>query len=129
MRVLLDTHVLLWALRDPDSLSPAATALLADPATELLVSAATAWEIATKHRIGKLPDAEPLLLGYEGHLSRLGARELPIASRHALAAGSLEWAHRDPFDRVIAAQSILEGVPLVSRDAAFVSLPSLRVLW
>lgn len=129
MRVLLDTHALLWALRDPESLSSAAGSLLTDPATELLVSAATPWEIATKHRIGTLPDAEPLLLGYAGHLSRLGARELPITSRHALAAGSLTWTHRDPFDRVLAAQSILEDVPLVSRDAAFSTLAGLRVLW
>ncbi|MDJ0338364.1 type II toxin-antitoxin system VapC family toxin [Cryobacterium sp. PH31-O1] len=122
MRLLLDTHALLWALRDPAQLSAEATALIRDPSNELIVSAATAWEIATKHRIGKLPDASPILIAYAEYLQRLGAVELAITSRHALAAGQLDWHHRDPFDRILAAQSMLESLTLVTADATFQSL-------
>ena len=129
MRLLLDTNVLLWALRDPSRLSDQATELIRDPANELLVSTATPWEIGAKQRIGKLPDTGPLLLAFEEHLQRLGATELPVTSRHAIVAGQLQWARRDPFDRMLAAQSILENVPLVTPDHAFDALPSVRVLW
>jgi PIN domain nuclease of toxin-antitoxin system len=93
--------------------------VIEDASVELLVSASSAWEIATKHRLGKLPDATPIVLSYARNLDRLGAHELPISSRHALAAGDLAWDHRDPFDRILAAQSILDGLPLVTSDAAF----------
>ena len=79
-RYLLDTHVLIWALTEPERLSPRVRALLEDPDTPLLVSSASAWEMATKHRLGKLSGAEAVLEGLEGHLSRLGAEELPIPS-------------------------------------------------
>ncbi len=129
MRLLLDTHVLLWAWRDPARLSTTARELIEDASVELLVSAASAWEISTKSRLGKLPGAETIVLSYEQNLDLLGAHEVPISSRHALAAGGLTWDHRDPFDRILAAQSILDGLPLVTGDAAFSTLPGLHCVW
>ncbi|MBK8074522.1 MAG: type II toxin-antitoxin system VapC family toxin [Kineosporiaceae bacterium] len=117
--VLLDTHALLWALTDPSRLGSAARAVIEDSATRLVVSAATAWELSTKHRLGRLPQADPLLAAYSRHVSRLGAQELPVTSEHALLAGALDWAHRDPFDRMLAAQCLLESLSLVSCDSAF----------
>lgn len=129
MRVLLDTHALLWLLTDERRLSPRAAQVLQDRQTSLLVSAASAWELATKHRIGRLPGAEPVLDAYPEHLLRLGAGELAVSGRHALLGGSLAWAHRDPFDRLLAAQAVLESVPLVTRDDVFAEVPGVRVLW
>lgn len=128
MRVLLDTHVLLWALTRPTALPDAARDLVADTATRLVVSAASAWEIATKHRIGTLPQASALVQGYEDHLARLGAEELHVSTRHALVAGGLTWEHRDPFDRMLAAQCVLESLPLVTVDPVFEQVPGVRVL-
>jgi PIN domain nuclease of toxin-antitoxin system len=128
VRLLLDTHVVLWALRDPARLGPEAGVLIRDRANELFVSAATPWEIATKHRIGKLDDAGPLLLAWSQYLDRLGASELPISSAHALAAGQLDWGHRDPFDRMLAAQSVLDSLVLVTADTVFRSLPAVRTI-
>lgn len=129
MKLLLDTHVLLWALRDPARLPAPVAEMLTDTANELVVSAATAGEIATKYRIGKLPEAGPMLLAFADHLRSLGAAELPITSHHALVAGQLEWSHRDPFDRILASQSIIENASLVTADRAFADLPAVRVLW
>jgi PIN domain nuclease of toxin-antitoxin system len=116
MTVLLDTHALLWAWTAPDQLSPTALEIIESTANTLLVSSASAWEIATKHRLGRLPEAETVLHGYAHHLRTLGATELPITSEHAILAGTLTAPHRDPFDRMLAAQALIEGVPLVSRD-------------
>jgi PIN domain nuclease of toxin-antitoxin system len=129
MRLLLDTYAVMWAMRDPARLSPLAAELIRDPANELLVSAIVPWEIATKHRIGRLPDTGALLLAFEEHTRRLGAVELPITNRHAIAVGQLQWANEDPFDRMLAAQSIIEGVPLVTADPVFLTLPTVRVAW
>ena len=119
MRVLLDTHVLLWALLSPSRLSTPVRDLLRDPKNEILVSSVSAWEIATKHRLGKLGGAEDLVRDYHGHLLKFRAEELVMTSAHALLAGRLEPNHRDPFDRMLAAQSMLEQVPLVTNDQAF----------
>lgn len=129
MRVLLDTHVLIWAIGAPHRLGSDAHALIADRDTELLVSAASAWEVATKHRLGKLPGVEALIDDWASTVSRLGAAELPVSAAHALYAGGLSWEHRDPFDRMLASQAILEGVPLVTSDRAFGALPGLRTRW
>jgi PIN domain nuclease of toxin-antitoxin system len=129
MKLLLDTHVLLWALGRPDRLSTRSRDLIEDPANELLVSAASAFELSTKHRLGKLPQAGALLLAYPETLAQLGANELAMLGRHAIVAGRLEWEHRDPFDRMLAAQSILEGVPLVSSDSEFRALSGVHVIW
>lgn len=129
MRVLLDTHVLLWVVLEPQKLSARADEVLADRSTDVLVSAATAWEIATKHRIGKLDTAADVVADYDGKLRTLGANELPVSARHALLGGGMTWAHQDPFDRLLAAQAVLESVPLVTRDPAFGEVPGVRVLW
>lgn len=129
-RLLLDTHALLWALLEPQRIPEATLAQVRDPRTDLVVSAATAWEISTKFRLGKLDQAQAVVHGYAGHLQRLRARELPISSQHALTAGLLVWDHRDPFDRVIAAQCMLESIPLVTADPVIGAFPGgLRVVW
>ena len=115
---LVDTHALLWWLFDDPKLSPTARAVLADPANSLYVSSASAWEIATKHRLGKLPSAGVLVHDIAGWVARAGFRELPVTISHAQRAGAARQPHRDPFDRMLAAQSVIEGLPLVSADVA-----------
>ncbi len=129
MRYLLDTHTLLWALTDPASLGDRAAAVITDADQTLFTSAASAWEIATKRRLGRLPHADAVVAGYAGHLRRLGAEPLPISDEHALLAGSLDWEHRDPFDRMLAAQAMVESLTLLSRDPAFSDMPGVRTLW
>ena len=129
MRVLLDTHALIWALSDPSRLGATAGPLIRSRSTELVVSAASAWEMATKVRIGRMPSAARIVDSYGEHVDRLGASELPMSRRHALLAGSMQWDHRDPFDRMLAAQAILEDLTLISVDAAFSSLAGLRLRW
>lgn len=129
VKLLLDTHVVLWAFREAEKLPLKVAESISNSENELFVSAATAWEIASKQRIGKLPSAESLLVAYPEHLAHLGATELPITGRHALAAGQFDWEHRDPFDRVLAAQSMLESLPLVTADPAFHALPGVRTVW
>jgi PIN domain nuclease of toxin-antitoxin system len=127
--ILLDTHALLWALLSPSKLSARAQALLKDPATIVLVSPVSALEIATKHRLGKLAGVEPVIMGYAAHLVTLGARELPLLSTHALAAGMFAVPHRDPFDRLLAAQATTEGLPLLSGDSMMAQFPGLVIFW
>lgn len=129
MTVLLDTHAFVWALTAPDRLSAAAREAISDATTPLLLSAASAWEMSIKHRSGRWPEVAILLRQYDRVASRLGVTRLAITTEHALAAGGFDWEHADPFDRVLAAQAMAEGVPLVSRDKAFRELPGLRVLW
>jgi PIN domain nuclease of toxin-antitoxin system len=128
MRVLIDTHVLLWALMEPERLSAAANDILSDPSTVLVVSSASAWEIATKHRLGRLNGAHSVVHGYSLHLERLGAEELPIRADHAILAGSLGGEHRDPFDRMLAAQALIETIPIVTGDDAISGLGA-PILW
>lgn len=129
MRLMLDTQVLLWMLTDPTQVSEPMRGTLADRRHLLFVSAASAWEIVTKQRLGKLPQAEVLVRGYERHLGRLGVETADITAEHSLLAGSMEWPHRDPFDRMIAAQCMIESLPLVSADQAFSTLAGVSVLW
>jgi PIN domain nuclease of toxin-antitoxin system len=126
---LLDTHALLWALTDPGRLGAAAAQAIRDPAVPIAVSAVSAWELSTKARLGKLPGVGPLLATYARSLARLGAAELPVTSEHALLAGALEWDHRDPFDRMLAAQAAVEGLTLITREAAFDRVGALRTVW
>lgn len=127
VRFLLDTHVLLWLLSAPERLPPAVLDRLADAANELLVSAASGLEIATKVRIGKL-DAPDLPATLTDRVDRIGAATLPISLGHALLAGSLAWAHRDPFDRLLVAQATIENATLVTVDAALTKLPAPALL-
>lgn len=126
---LLDTHALLWLLGDPGRMPAGLVDELADSETRLRVSSASAMEIATKVRIRKLPVSEPLLATWSERLGEIDADELPITARHALVAGSLSWQHRDPFDRFLAAQSMVEGIPLVTSDPVLRTLPGLDTRW
>ncbi len=127
--LLLDTHALLWVLLDPGRVPAETLATVRAPETTVYVSAASAWEIATKHRLGKLEGAAAVVSGYREHLARLRAEELPITGHHALTAGTLQWSHRDPFDRVIVAQAVLESLPVVTSDAALAEFPAIRTVW
>ena len=129
MKLLLDTHVLIWALGSPARIPARARAALRDPMNELFASAATPFEIATKHRIGKLPEGQRILLAYDDFLRELGARDVPITSRHGIVAGQLAWEHRDPFDRILAAQSLTENLTLVTGDAIFGFIGGIRTVW
>lgn len=128
VRALLDTHVLLWALMEPGRLSSRARRVIEDVNNEVVVSSASAWEIATKHRLGRLPEAETVMHGYAEHLARLQATEFPISSRHALLAGALPGTHRDPFDRMLASQALIEGVPVITSDPLFKHFRA-KVIW
>ncbi|MCK5799585.1 MAG: type II toxin-antitoxin system VapC family toxin [Deltaproteobacteria bacterium] len=128
MSWLLDTHALLWWLFDDPKLSSIARDVIADPANKIFVSSASAWEICTKHRIGKLPAASTLVLDIAGWVQRAGFSELPVTIAHAARAGSWPHAHRDPFDRMLAAQSMVDGLTLISRDAALRSF-GVSLLW
>ena len=119
MRLLLDTHALLWWLWDDTNLPASARALIADPENEILVSAASAWEIATKARLGKLPEAGDIAERLPAYVSQAGFAALEIGLAHAQAAGALPGPHRDPFDRMLIAQSRLENLPVVTRDPVF----------
>ena len=129
MTYLLDTHVMLWALTDPRRLGGTAREVVENRSSRLIVSAVSAWEIATKHRLGKLPQADVLLAGYSKHLDRLGVIRLPVAEDHALLAGRLEWDHRDPFDRMLAAQAMIESLVLITGDPVFADCPGVSTLW
>jgi PIN domain nuclease of toxin-antitoxin system len=129
VKILIDSHVLIWMLGDPSRIPPKSIDVLNDRHTEILVSAVTAFEISTKHRIGKLNSAEALVHNYADYLARLGAKELPVTSHHGIVAGQLSWAHRDPFDRIIVAQSMTESLPLVTADAIFADVAGVRTLW
>jgi PIN domain nuclease of toxin-antitoxin system len=119
MRVLLDTHTLLWWLTDDDRLSSQALTAIADIANEVYVSAASAWEIATKQRIGRLTGIPLALHRLEELVAAEGFVHLPVTLRHGLHAGAYPVDHRDPFDRILAAQGELEGLSLISCDPAF----------
>jgi PIN domain nuclease of toxin-antitoxin system len=129
VRLLLDTHALLWALAEPHRLSNRASGLIRSPDSEIFVSAVSAWEVATKYRLGKLPGAGAIVEAYHAHLNTLRANELPISAAHALRAGTLVSQHRDPFDRMLAAQAMLEGLPLLTSDAAFGAMPGVETWW
>lgn len=128
MRLLLDTHALIWWLAGDPSLSANAKAAILDPGNEIFVSAASAWEIATKFRIGKLPHAGVLAGNVGGVLTSQGFLELPITVHDAEAAGSLPGLHRDPFDRMLIAQATLADLVLVSNEAVF-DRYEIRRLW
>jgi len=128
VRFLLDTHALLWWLFDDPKLPDTPRQIIADPSNEILISSASAWEICTKYRLGKLPAAEQLAKDVSAWVARAGFFELPVTIRHAQKAGSWPQPHRDPFDRMLAAQSVLDDLPLVSRDEKLQSFGA-RLIW
>ena len=115
MKLLLDTHLLLRAAGDPDRLPAEARALIADPGNELLFSAASLWEIAIKSGLGRADFSVDARLLRRGLLDN-GYAELAIAGEHAVAIDSLPPIHRDPFDRLLIAQSMIEGIVLLTAD-------------
>lgn len=127
--LLLDTHAYVWAVTAPHQLSDRAAQAISDTANTLLVSAASAWEMAIKHRAGKWPEAEVLLDQHDHLVERLGARTQPIGAADAIRAGGLAWGHSDPFDRMLAAQALLLSATLVTRDRAFAEMHGVLRLW
>jgi PIN domain nuclease of toxin-antitoxin system len=128
LRLLLDTHALVWWLVAPDRLPRRVLDALSAGTTEVYASAASGWELATKSRLGKLGDAADLLEDLPGAMEDDGIRVLDVTLAHALLAGTLPGEHRDPFDRMLAAQSRLEGLPLVTADKAFAQFGT-SVFW
>ena len=126
---LLDTHVLLWAVGEESRLRGKVLTIIEDINTPLFVSAASAYEIMYKHKLGKLLGYTHVAENYFDVLNKLGVNELPISARHAHLAGNLDWAHRDPFDRLLAAQSSIENMTLITNDEVFLELPQINLLW
>lgn len=124
---LLDTSTLIWATSLPDRLSAVARHVCEHEA-DVLVSAASAWEIATRHRIGRLDGVDELVHRWDEELARYGYRQLDISHKHALRSGAIDVSHSDPFDRLIAAQAELNDLTLVAKDPAFDLFP-VRRLW
>jgi PIN domain nuclease of toxin-antitoxin system len=128
VKLLLDTHALVWWLSDHPKLSEAARGHIADPANAVFVSTASAWEVATKTRIGRWPEAAVIASLFPGVIEASGFDALPITVRHAVHAGSLSAPHADPFDRMLAAQAELEDMTLITADPAFGQFHA-RVVW
>ena len=131
MKALVDTHVLLWLVDEgSQSRIPARTMrVLLDASNDLVISAITPWEISLKHWLGKLPEAGALLAAWPMAVERLRATVLPLTDTQGIEAGRLDWAHKDPFDRMLATQAILENAALVSADSAFDAVTGLRRIW
>lgn len=119
LRLLLDTHALIWWLAGDEALSLSARNAIADEGNSIFVSSASAMEVATKFRIGKLPGAALLAHDFEAIIAGQGFGELPISVRHARLAGEMNITHKDPFDRFLIAQAQAEGMVLVSNEALF----------
>jgi PIN domain nuclease of toxin-antitoxin system len=130
LRLLLDTHVFVWAADRLDHvrLSESARAAIEDRRNETLVSAASAWEIATKHRLGRLPSGGQIVEDWASVLARLHAIDLSVTCQHGLMAGGFPAGHGDPFDRMLAAQAIIEEARLVTTDRAMAAFGA-DVLW
>ena len=128
MRVLLDTHSLLWLVTDDPRLSDTARATFLDPANELLCSAVIGFEIAVKHSLGKLELAEPPRSFIEKRIRNNALTPFPITMAHAVRVAELPYHHRDPFDRLLIAQALEEDVPLLSADE-ILSAYGIRRLW
>ena len=128
MKLLLDTHTLLWWWTNDPQLTAKAKRLIASEGNTVLVSAASAWEIATKTRLGKLEIGPMALQRFHDLVQSDGFAHLPMTWQHAVHAGGLALDQRDPFDRMLAAQSFLEDAVLVTKDAAF-GVFSTRVVW
>jgi PIN domain nuclease of toxin-antitoxin system len=118
VRVIADTHTWLWMLTEPDRLPARAREVVGDPGVEVLVSAASAWEITIKHQLGKVPLPEAPVSYVPSRLAASGCTGLAVELVHVLRTGLLPMHHRDPFDRLLVAQAQVLGVPIASGDAA-----------
>jgi PIN domain nuclease of toxin-antitoxin system len=119
VKLLLDTHAVVWWWLDDPRLPAKARGAIADSRNTVCVSAASAWELATKNRVGKWPEVETIIREFASLLRRSRFAPLPISVEDARVAGGLAGPHRDPFDRMLIAQSKGEGAALVSCDAVF----------
>ena len=128
MRLLLDTHALIWAMDDSTKLSGSATIALQDPANDLLLSAATVWELAIKIGLGKLTLSLPYRQWIQKAVADLQLTLLPVTVEYAERQLSLPKHHKDPFDRFLIAQSLVEGVPIICADPIFDNYGAIR-LW
>jgi PIN domain nuclease of toxin-antitoxin system len=126
--LILDTHVLLWFLYADPRLTPRHLDMLREKETELYVSAVSAFEVANKARIKKLPDANIIVTSFVNLVTDFSIRELPLRFEHARLAGELTAAHKDPFDRCIAAQAIVENMDVMTADSAIKDFGA-RVVW
>ncbi len=122
MKLLLDTHLLLWAAGEPNRLSRKARTLIGNPENELLFSAASLWEVAIKRGLGRSDFQVDARLLRRGLLDN-GYSELPIVSDHVVATESLPPIHKDPFDRVLVAQATVEGITLLTTDSLVAQYP------
>lgn len=128
LRLLLDTHSFLWWLADHKALSRPAHRAIDEEANEVFVSAASAWEITTKFRVGKLSHAEAVAKDVQSAIAGEAFQPLPVTVRHGQLAGSFAGALRDPFDRMLIAQAMIEDMTLVSNERAFDAY-AVRRLW
>ncbi len=128
MRLLLDTHAFLWWLTDDTRLPQPARRAIEAEANDKLISAASAWEIAIKHNLGKLPDADAIAFDIPGNIADQGFQELPITVEDAARAGSLPDLHRDPFDRMLIAQALMHNLVFISNESLF-DRYGVRRLW
>ena len=128
MRLLLDTHAFLWWIADSTRLSVNAYGAIADEENDIAVSAASAWEIATKHRLGRLPSADVLASDIGAYIAWQGFDEMSITVDDASRAGALPQHHRDPFDRMLIAQALSRNLFLVSNESLF-DRYGVRRLW
>ncbi len=119
MRLLLDTHALLWWFAGDSRLSPRSRDAIGNSENEVLVSAVSAWEIATKHRLGKLPEADALVGELQSAIASQAFGELPVSVAEAIRAGALPGPLRDPFDRMLISQALTRELVLVSNEAVF----------
>jgi PIN domain nuclease of toxin-antitoxin system len=119
LRCLLDTHTVIWWMIKDDRLSPLAYSLIQKRENTSCVSSASAWEIATKVRLGRLPIAADLVQNFAAELARERIEFLDITAEHGVRAGLLPGPHQDPFDRMLIAQALTENIPIVSNDRAF----------
>ena len=128
LRLLLDTHALIWWLSESRRLPETVRAAIFNPANEKLISAATAWEITTKHRLGKLPGSESIAADFAAVIDRQGFEELPLTVDDAARAGALPSPLRDPFDRMLIAQALARNLVLISNESLF-DRYGVRRLW
>jgi len=128
MRALVDTHAYFWWATDDGKLSKAARKAIADGDNEIFISAVLTWELATKARFGKWPEGRRVADAITDTMAENAFQPLPISLEHARLAGFLPMRHRDPFDRVLAAQSEIEGMPLITADPIFQTFGT-QVLW
>jgi len=126
---LLDTHTFLWAVSEDKRLSSSARTIIEDSEINLFVSVVTAYEIMNKYRIGKLPGYAYVAENYASILENFNAIELSMNMKHAHYAGEFSWTHRDPFDRLLAAQSHIEDLTLITNDQVFDTLSWVTTLW